>query len=110
MEFYSNIEQYMSNLKIELEKLDREIEELLEFMEENNCNAAQGFKLYKFLRGRRIRRKEILKELQLLETWTETAECQQMIQMYKKAIAKMQEINELQERKCAIHNFFEEAS
>lgn len=110
MEFYSNIEQYMSNLKIEQEKLEREIEDLLIFMEENNCNAAQGFKLYKFLRERRIRRKEIIKELQLLEAWTETIECQQMKSMYQQAIGKMQKIKEEQERVCAVHNFFEEAS
>lgn len=110
MEFYSNIEQYMSNLKIEQEKLEREIEELLVFMEENNCNAAQGFKLYKFLRDRRIRRKEIIKELQLLEVWTETIECQQMQSMYQQAIGKMQQIKAEQERVCPVHNFFEEAS
>lgn len=110
MEFYSNIEQYISNLKIEQEKLEREIEELLVFMEENNCNAAQGFKLYKFLRERRIRRKEIMKELQLLDAWTETIECQQMIQLYQQAVGKMQQIKVEQERKCAVHNFLEEAS
>lgn len=110
MQFYSNIEQYMFNLKIEQEKLEREIEELLIFMEENNCNAAQGFKLYKFLRERRIRRKEIIKELQLLEVWTEMIECQQMQSMYQQALAKMQQIKEEQERVCAVHNFFEEAS
>lgn len=110
MDFYSNIRQYISNLKLEQEKLEREIEELLEFMEENNCNAAQGFKLYKFLRERRVRRKEIIKELELLEAWVETFDCQKMIEMYQESIAKMQEITEKQSRKCTVHNFFEEAS
>lgn len=110
LDFYSNLEQYISNLKIEQEDLERDIEEVLLFIEENNCNAAQEGKLYIHLREHRIRRKEIIKELQLLEIWTESIECQKMVELYQHTIAKMQKLKKEQEQKGIAHNFFEEAS
>jgi len=96
--FFSEIKQYMINLKIVQINTEKEIEEILEYIEMKNCNAAQGYKIYKVLKERRQQRKQIIMELKQLKSLTEEFDCEQMKKLYQNAISVMQKIEH--EEKC----------
>lgn len=70
-EFYNNVGQYIINLKIDIELIDDAIADLMDEVEKANCNVAQGYKMFKRLKGLRIERKEKEKELESLYILTE---------------------------------------
>lgn len=51
----------------QLSKVDKEICDILHYIEFCNLNAAQGYKAYKMIKERRIRRRSIKNELQVLD-------------------------------------------
>ncbi|SHK88922.1 hypothetical protein [Hespellia stercorisuis] len=61
-EFFTNIEQYIINLKCKKKELHSKIEEILEYIESTHYNVAQGYEIYKMLRECRIKRKEKMKK------------------------------------------------
>lgn len=52
----------------QLSTVDKEICDILHYIEFCNLNAAQGYKAYKMIKERRIRRRSIKNELQVLDT------------------------------------------
>ncbi len=90
--FFSNIKQYVINLKLEETKLDEEIEAILDYTEDSNYNAVQGYKIYKLLRERRTRQNYILKEIELLEAYLNKVSCDELSKTYQEAIGEMQQI------------------
>ncbi len=70
-EFYRNANQYIVNLKLDIEEIDAEIADLMDEIDSSNCNVAQGYKLFKRLKELRIQRKEKEKELECLYILTE---------------------------------------
>ncbi len=90
LEFFTNIKQYIVNLKCDKDQMDKEIEDILEYMEPTNYNVAQGYKVYKLLRDKRVLRKEILKEIEMLEVLTANFDCEEMRKSYQSSVAKMQ--------------------
>ena len=81
--FFENIRQYIINQKYEKEKLEKEIGIVLEFIENTNYNAAQGYNVYKLLRDKRILRKQLVKELIMLEALMSQFDCDDMIRKYQ---------------------------
>ena len=71
MEFYRNAGQYMMNLRIEIDTIDQEIENVMEKIEDANYNVAQGYKVFKELKDLRNERKYKAQELEVLRTMTE---------------------------------------
>ena len=71
MEFYRNAGQYMINLRIEIDTIDQEIENVMEKIEDANYNVAQGYKVFKELKDLRNERKYKAQELEVLRTMTE---------------------------------------
>ena len=53
-------------LKIELSTVDKELSDIYHYIELRNLNAAQGYKIYKMIRDRRIKRRAIKNELAVL--------------------------------------------
>lgn len=51
----------------QLSKVDRELSDIAHYIEFNNLNAAQGYKAYKMEHERRIIRRSIKNEIQVLE-------------------------------------------
>lgn len=51
----------------QLSTVDKEICDILHYIEFCNLNAAQGYKVYKMIKERRIRRRSIKNELQVLD-------------------------------------------
>ena len=65
-QIYSDIPQYMLNLKIDIRQIDNTINNILEQVEEANYNVIQGYNVYKDLRDLRHKRKEKETELRAL--------------------------------------------
>ena len=57
LRFWQDIEMKVSFIKVEIKRLDDEIESILNYIEETNYNAAQGYKVYKVLRDKQNERK-----------------------------------------------------
>lgn len=108
LKFFTDIKQYMVNLKIVQQNLENEIEDILDHIESRNCNAAQGYKVYKMLRERRLQRKQVMTELKQLEALTESFDCEQMKNLYQGSIAKMQQMGDEHERKSMIQELLEQ--
>ena len=53
-------------LSKELSDVEKEIQDCLHYIEFTNLNAAQGYKAYKILKDRRVKRRSIKNELQVL--------------------------------------------
>ena len=70
-EFYRNANQYIINLKLDIEDIEDEIANLMDEIDSSNCNVAQGYKLFKRLKELRVQRKEKEKELECLYILTE---------------------------------------
>lgn len=70
-EFYRNANQYIINLKLDIEGIGDEIADLMDEIDSSNCNVTQGYKLFKRLKELRIQRKEKEKELESLYILTE---------------------------------------
>ena len=90
LEFFTNIKQYIINLKCDKEQLESDIEEILDCIENTHYNVAQGYKIYKMLRERRIQRKEKVNEIEMLEALLENFDCESMRKSYQSGLAKMQ--------------------
>lgn len=89
LRFFSNVEQYVINLKCEKKELDREIEDILLLIEKTDFNAAQGYKIYKKLKERRIWRKEKIRELTSLEALLVLFNCAEMCEKYQDGLENM---------------------
>ena len=107
LRFFSDIKQYMVNLKIVQQNLENEIEDILDYIELKNCNASQGYKVYKMLRERRQQRKQVITELKQLEALTESFDCEQMRRAYQGSISKMQRMDEDNVRRSKIVEILE---
>ncbi len=74
-EFYRNARQYITNLQIDMEEIDEEIEDILLETEDANCNVAQGYKVFKRLKELRLEKKAKSKELNCLYILTDYIDC-----------------------------------
>lgn len=74
-DFYRNVYQYMTNLRLEISEIDEEIESVLTETEEANCNVAQGYKVFKRLKELRLARKDKSRELDCLRALTDYIDC-----------------------------------
>lgn len=74
-DFYRNAGQYITNLQIDIDGIDAEIEDILSETENANCNVAQGYKVFKRLKELRMERKAKLKELDCLYALTDYIDC-----------------------------------
>lgn len=77
-EFYKNANQYIVNIRLDIDDIDKEIEKLMEEIEVSNCNVTQGYKLFKRLKELRLEHGQKEKELQCLYILTEYFEVEAM--------------------------------
>lgn len=108
MLFFADIKQYMINLELVKRNLDAEIEDILDYIETTNCNAAQGYRIYRMLRERRMQRKSVLTEIRQLQALTELFDCEQMRSVYQRSIAKMEQDESEQRRSNVIQQLLEQ--
>lgn len=63
VQYLKSLNQKQSSLSIKLNKLERETQDVLHYIEFNNLNASQGFKIYKLLHEIRNERRQVKDEL-----------------------------------------------
>jgi len=66
--------------------LDEEINSIMNYIEETNYNAAQGYKVYKVLRDKQVERKALIKEVICLESVIEHVDTEKMVQAFQDSI------------------------
>lgn len=89
-------EQYITNIQLDIDEIDDEIEEILLQTEDANYNVAQGYKVFKRLKELRIERKEKEKELDCLYALTDTIDCFSLADVCEESLAEIEEIMEVQ--------------
>ena len=85
--FFRNAPQHIIDLQCDLESTDIAIEEALSAIEDASYNVAQGFKVYKELKELRNKRRQILLELNYVQTIAERFDCGAMLQIYEEIMA-----------------------
>lgn len=86
LRFWQDIEVKVSLIKAEIARLDDEINSIMNYIEETNYNAAQGYKVYKVLRDKQTERKNLVKEVICLESILEHAETEKLVQVFQDSI------------------------
>lgn len=92
--FFTDAQQYACNLRITLNELDEEIEQVLYQIEEANCNVTQGYKVFKSLKDLRMERKRVAKELECVQTIIQCFDCEAMSEAYRYCEERIREIQE----------------
>lgn len=73
----------------QLSKVDQELSDVNHYIEFCNLNAAQGYKAYKMIKDRRIKRRRIKNELQVVDIILSKKICETATDEIQKAIAGM---------------------
>lgn len=79
LRFWQDLEARASVIRAEIARLDEEICSILNYIEETNYNAAQGYKVYKVLRDKQFERKMLIKEVTCMEAMTAHVDTARMI-------------------------------
>lgn len=85
-DFFTDIRQYMVNLELELDDIERTIEEILFEIEDAKYNVTQGYKAFKELKDLRNVRKDKIQELEQIQTITDCFDCEAMADIYQYAV------------------------
>lgn len=83
LRFWQDIGVKVSLIKTEIGRLDEEISSILNYIEETNYNAAQGYKVYKVLRDKQSKRKTLIKEVTCLEAIIHHIDVEKMVQAFQ---------------------------
>ena len=82
----------MINLNIEINEIDNVIENTLAEAEDVNCNAAQGYNIFKTLKELRIKRKNKLHELNCIYAMTDGVDCSAFAEIFEKSLDELESI------------------
>lgn len=91
LRFWQDIEVKASLFKTEIARLDDEINSVLNYIEETNYNAAQGYKVYKVLRDKQNERKILVKEVACLESIIAHIDTEKLVQAFQDSIKVVDE-------------------
>lgn len=86
LRFWQDIAVKVSLIKTEIARLDEEINSIMNYIEETNYNAAQGYKVYKILRDKQVERKGLIKEVICLESIIEHVDTEKVVQAFQDSI------------------------
>lgn len=95
-EFYRNAGQYITNLQIDINEIDAEIENILLKAEETDCNAVQGYKVFKSLKELRLKKKAKTKELNCLYALTDYIDCESLASICEDNLTEIEDIMGMQ--------------
>ena len=88
--FFANIEQHVCNLQLDIQDIDREISTILESIEKGSYNCVQGYQVFRQLKDLRVRRKALSQELQILSAFTDTFNCEEMLDAYEYTVGSIE--------------------
>lgn len=99
LRFWQDLEVKVSLIKNEISRLDDEVNSVLNYIEETNYNAAQGYKVYKVLRDKQVERKALVKEVACLESLIVHVDAEQLVKAFQDSIEladeKIREANKI---------------
>ena len=99
LRFWQDIGVKVSLIKKEIERLDDEINSILNYIEETTYNVAQGYKVYKVLRDKQVERKLLVKEVACLESILANIDTEQLVNAFQDSIKlsdeKIREANKI---------------
>lgn len=92
MIFFENIEQHITNRRIDLNDINQRIEDILDYIGNTNYNAAQGYKVYKMLRELRRERSKAIDDIKRFEAFTSVFDCESMQNSYRSCLEAIQQV------------------
>lgn len=108
--FGSQLRQYAANLNIMLSEVDKEICDIMHFIEFNSLDAAKGYRIYRMLHDCRLRRRKIKDEKAKTEEAIKVfADCE-WLEKTKKCLIQMKTLDNRTYTPRILTELFEEAS
>ena len=86
LRFWQDIGVKVSLIKMDINRLDNEINSILNYIEDTTFNAAQGYKVYKVLRDKQIERKALIKEVTCMESMIAYIDTEELVQGFQDSI------------------------
>lgn len=108
--FCSQLKQYLVNLNHMLSEVDKEICDIMHYIEFYNLDAAKGYKMYKMLKDCRLRRRKIKDEYEKVGAAITTLANEDLIEKMKTALKQMKGLDNRLYTPRILTELFEEAS
>ena len=108
--FCSQLKQYRVNLNHMLSEVDKEICDIMHYIEFYNLDAAKGYKMYKMLKDCRLRRRKIKDEYEKVGAAITTLANEDLIEKMKTALKQMKGLDNRVYTPRILTELFEEAS
>lgn len=89
--FWQDIDIKISLMRNEMDRLDEEIFSVLNYIENTNYNAAQGYRVYKVLREKQAEKKTLLKEIICMESLIEQVDTKKLALAFQEGLKKADE-------------------
>ena len=108
--FCSQLKQYRVNLNHMLSEVDKEICDIMHYIEFYNLDAAKGYKMYKMLKDCRLRRRKIKDEYEKVGAAITVLANEDFIEKIKTALKQMKGLDNRLYTPRILTELFEEAS
>lgn len=108
--FCSQLKQYRVNLNHMLSEVDKEICDIMHYIEFYNLDAAKGYKMYKMLKDCRLRRRKIKDEYEKVGAAITVLANEDLIEKMKTALKQMKGLDNRLYTPRILTELFEEAS
>lgn len=108
--FCSDLKQYRINLNYLLSQVDKEICDILHYIEFNNLDAANGYRMYKMLKDCRLRRRKIKDDLGKVNLIIPTLGNKELVNSLKTCLSQMKAMDQRKYTPRVLDELFEEAS
>ena len=108
--FCSQLKQYRVNLNHMLSEVDKEICDIMHYIEFYNLDAAKGYKMYKMLKDCRLRRRKIKDEYEKVGAAITILANEDLIEKMKTALKQMKGLDNRLYTPRILTELFEEAS
>ena len=107
--FCSDLRQYQVNLNYLLSQVDKEICDIMHYIEFNSLDAANGYKMYKMLRDCRMRRRKIKDDMEMVDASLQALGDQTLLEKLKICLKRMESLDYRQYHPRVLTELFEEA-
>lgn len=108
--FSSQLKQYRVNLNYMLSEVDKEICDIMHYIEFNNLDAAKGYKVYKMIKDCRMRRRKIKDEHEKVNAAIQVLANDELIEKMRTALKQMRGLEQRLYTPRVLSELFEDAS
>lgn len=108
--FCSQLTLYAGNLELMLSEVDKELCDIMHYIEFNSLDAANGYKAYKMIRDCRLRRRQIKDEREKVNAAIQAVGNVQLIENLKVCLCQMKGLEGRKYKPRVLEELFENAS